>query len=62
MTTFKNDEYYPIGNSVEVTVSVTFMADAGDQDDTHLRNAADAISFFGTNDSHKTWARRIEVK
>lgn len=58
----KNEEYFKIGDSENVTVSVTFQSPEGSNLRTALLNAAEALKFYADNNVHKAWASKIEVK
>lgn len=58
----KNEEYFKIGDSENVTVSVTFQSPEGSNLRTALLNAAEALKFYADNNVHKAWASKIEVR
>lgn len=60
--TLKNDEYFKIGESENITVSVTFQSPEGSNVRTALLNAAEALKFYADNNVHKAWASKIEVR
>jgi hypothetical protein len=62
MTTFKNNEYFKIGDEEEVTVSVTFTRPKGSHDAVAVRNAQAALKFFEGSGENMSWVKRIEVK
>jgi len=58
----KNNEFYKIGNSEFVTVSITVQLDKGLSEEIVLRNAADALKFYADNNTHKTWTKEIVIR
>lgn len=63
MAKYVNPEVFYIGGSKDVTVSITFLANAHDSDILSIRNAAEALAFFANNNrTHKSWAKKIEVR
>jgi hypothetical protein len=62
MAKHENPEFFYIGESKDVTVSITFIGDEKSSERLNLLNAAEALKFFADNNVHKSWAKRIEVK
>jgi hypothetical protein len=57
----KNDDYYKVGNSQFVTVTIRIQLDENCSDEIILRNAADALKFYADNKTHKTWTDKIAL-
>lgn len=63
MTTFKNEEFFHVGNSKVRTVTIEIEVDEDANDLTILRNAREAVDFLAKSNGmiHKSWARKIVI-
>lgn len=62
MSVSRNREFFPIANSKTVTVSLTFIVDAGADDSVVLRNAAEAAKNMADYREFQSWVKSIEIK
>lgn len=62
MTFYKNDEFFKVGNSKTVTVTLRFDVDEKSGNTVILRNAAEVAQFFADNRQHKSWTRSIKIE
>lgn len=58
---FKNQDFYKVGNSEFVTVSIRVQLDSNLSDEVVMRNAADALNYYANNGVHKTWTDKITL-
>lgn len=57
-----NNEFFKIGNSKTVTVSLTFIVDDKAGDEVVLRNAAEAAKFLANSGALHSWVKVVEIK
>ena len=62
MSEFKNPEHFNVSGDKTVTVTVTFDVGSNVNWKTALANAAEYLSFYKSNDRHKSWGRSISIE
>ena len=62
MKIFKNPEFFKVGNSGNMTVTITMNLDNKVTPEVAMLNAAEALKFYYEYNQHKSWVTKIEVK